>query len=366
MLNLLISPGRYISGYDNIKELGKEIKKLGSSALVLVDENILQLIGEGLSSVKESVASEQVVFQGECCHEEIDRIADIIKSGDLEVIVGIGGGKLLDTTKAAGYKGNAKIVTVPTIAATCAAWSSHSAVYTEQGIAYEYYDIHKNPDLLFMDKKIISSAPVRYLVSGMVDSLAKWVETKAFTNGITEKNVELEIAIYIAKKIYDEVFEYGAKAVEDIKNGVYSKEVDKMIEHTILSAGLVGGVGGEACRAVASHAINNAFTVMFERNRKNLHGEVVGFGNLVQKLLDGDRDEAKKLAKLYLELGAPINLKDLNMDGLNESELTKIVNRSLYKGDTMWNLPYTVNFDMVKKAILEAESIANDVLDNKG
>jgi glycerol dehydrogenase-like iron-containing ADH family enzyme len=79
MLNLLISPGRYISGYDNIKELGKEIKKLGSSALVLVDENILQLIGEGLSSVKESVASEQVVFQGECCHEEIDRIADIIK-----------------------------------------------------------------------------------------------------------------------------------------------------------------------------------------------------------------------------------------------------------------------------------------------
>lgn len=365
MLNLFISPGRYISGYDNIKDLGKEVKKLGESALVLVDEDILDIIKNGLSSLKENLRTEEVFFGGECCYYEIDKISTLIKNGGFEVIVGIGGGKLLDTVKAAGYKGDAKIVTVPTIAATCAAWSSHSAVYTEQGIAYEYYDIHKNPDLLYMDKKIMSSAPLRYLISGMVDSLAKWVETKASTGGKKEKNVELEIAIYIAKKIYDEIFEYGVKACEDIKKGEYSKEVDKMIEHTILSAGLVGGVGGEACRAVASHAINNAFTVMFERNSKNLHGEVVGFGNLVQKVLDGDEKEAEKLAKFYMELGAPVNLKDLNMSGLNESEFTKIVNRALYKGDTMWNLPYEVNFEMVKEAVLKADEIAESVLNNK-
>ena len=361
MLNLLISPGRYISGYDNIHELGREVKKIGDTVLVLLDENILDKIQGVLSSLAENVHIEQTYFNGECCHSEIDRIAELLKSKNIDVIVGIGGGKLMDTTKAAGYKGGSKIVTVPTIAATCAAWSSHSAVYTEQGIAYEYYDIHKNPDMLFMDKKIISSAPVRYLISGMVDSLAKWVETKAFTDGITEKNVELEIAMYIAKKIYDEIFEFGVKAVSDIKNGIYSKEVDCMIEHTILSAGLVGGVGGEACRAVAAHAVNNAFTVLFGRNRENLHGEVVGFGNLVQKVLDGDRNEAEKLAKLYAELGAPVNLCDLNMGELDEVEFTKIVNRALYKGDTMWNLPYDVNFDMVKKAILEAEKIASDL-----
>lgn len=357
MLELLISPGKYVSGFDNLNKLGTEVEKLGKKPMLLLDPKIEKLVEEGITSIEKLCKIEKIYFNGECSFEEVERIVNLIKEKKCDILVGFGGGKVMDTTKAAGYDSEVKIVTVPTVAATCAAWSSHSAMYTPNGIAETYYPIYKNPDLLFMDKKINSEAPVRYIVSGMVDTLAKWIETKAYTGPIENKNTELEIAIYLAQKCYKEVLEYGIKAVNDVKNGVYSKEVDIILEHNMLTAGLVGGIGGEACRAVAAHAINNGLTVLPEICNKNLHGEVVGFGNLVQLILDGEKDEAKKIAEFFREIGAPASLEDLGFVNLTEEKMEKIINKAMYKGDTMWNLPYEISFDRIKKAILEANNL---------
>lgn len=353
MLNLLISPGRYISAYENINELGKEVKKISSRIVVLLDKEIEDIVTKGINSLEENLNIYKVYFNGECCHEEMDRIAAIIKEQKADGIVGFGGGKVMDTTKGSGYKAGVKIITVPTIAATCASWASHSAVYTAEGISYEYFDIHKNADLLFIDKKIISEAPKRYLISGMVDTLAKWIETNAYTKGKSNYNVELEIARHLAKKCFDEVIEYGKKAIEDIEAGNYSDEVDRMIEHVILTAGLVGGIGGEACRAVAAHAINNGFTIL-PQYKDMLHGEVVGFGNIVQLLLDSEYELAEKVLAFYKEIGAPVGLKDLGLETDGES-MIKVINKSMYSKDTMWNLPYEFDFDLIEKKINEAE-----------
>lgn len=357
MLELFVSPGKYISGFDNLHLLGKEVSRMGGKPAILLDKNIEKIVSTGINSITEQMEYEIIYFNGECSFEEIHRIKNEVIEKKCDILVGFGGGKLMDATKAAGYDAKVKIVTVPTIAATCAAWSSHSAMYTPEGIAESYYSIYKNADLLFMDKRICSDAPERYLISGMVDTLAKWIETRAYTSKIEDKNTELEIAIYLAKKSYNEVLEYGEKAVNDVKNKRFTKEVDMILEHNMLTAGLVGGIGGEACRAVAAHAINNGLTALHEIYNKNLHGEVVGFGNLVQLILDGELDEAKKIAQFFKRIGAPATLEDLGFVNLTELEIEKIVNKAMYKGDTMWNLPYKVDFDIVKKAILDANSL---------
>lgn len=358
MLELFISPGKYVSGYDNIDKLGMETAKLGKKALVIVDKTTEKVGAKGIEALRSALDTVELVhFVGECSFEEIARLVKIVEEKALDCVVGLGGGKVMDTTKAVGYDSKTKIITVPTVAATCASWASHSVIYTPEGINDSYYPIYKNSDLLFFDKKICFEAPARYTISGMVDTLAKWIETKSFIGGVKNKNTALESAVFFAKKCYDEILDLGEDVIKDIKAGNYTDRVDKILEHNIFTAGLVGGIGGEACRAVAAHAVNNGLTAIPRCYFGSLHGEVVGFGNLVQLVLDGDESEAKKIAEFYRKIGAPATLADLGFKDLTEEELEKIINKAMYKGDTMWNLPYEFDFDKIKDAVLKADSL---------
>lgn len=357
MSNLNIAPGNYITGFNNICEIGKHIKKLAVKVTILIDKNVENVIKNIYKCLEnEGINFEIEYFRGECCYEEIDRIKNMISNKKSDAIVGIGGGKLLDAAKAAGYRVGVKIITVPTVAATCAAWSSHSAVYTEEGIAYEYYSIHKNPDMVFVDKKILLESPIRYTIAGIADTLAKWIETDAFTKSVAKKSTETEIAIFMAKKAYSEIMMYSEKALEDIEKQIFSYEVEAIFNHIIFTAGLVGGIGGEACRAVAAHALNNGFTVLKDKYPNSLHGEAVAFGNIVQLILDGvEKDKINELVNFYKKVKIPYNIEQLGYGKLTENELEKVINKALYRGDTMWNLPYRVSYEMLYNAIKKAD-----------
>ena len=57
MLELFISPGKYVSGYDNIDKLGQEVEKLGKKPMVLFDKNIEKII-DSLESGEEGIEEE--------------------------------------------------------------------------------------------------------------------------------------------------------------------------------------------------------------------------------------------------------------------------------------------------------------------
>ena len=70
---------------------------------------------------------------------------------------------------------------MPTIAATCAAWTPLSAIYDDNGEYLEFSRKAALPHAVIVDTEIIARAPVRYLVSGLGDTLAKWYELAAST-----------------------------------------------------------------------------------------------------------------------------------------------------------------------------------------
>ena len=363
MFSLYIAPANYVTGYDIIEKIGESAVKKTKKTVILYDNSVAHIAEKVADSfAKSGIEYKKELFRGECSHNEIERVAEVIRIGGYDGVAGVGGGKIMDTVKAAGFVAGVKVITVPTNAATCAAWSSHSAVYTDNGIAYEYFSEYKNPDLLFLDKKVAASAPVRHLIAGIADTIAKWIETEVSSRALIKKTTEIEIALFLAKKCYDDMEKYGAAAVETVKKGEYSEEVDKVIESIIITAGLVGGIGGEACRAVAAHAVNNGFTVIPERYKNCMHGESVAFGNIVQMVLDKkERKKKKKLALLYKKIGVPLTMGEFGFDELSKDELDRVVNRSIYSKDTMYNLPYKVEFDMAKTAFIEAEKILNEI-----
>lgn len=214
MLQAAIFPGRYLQGAGAILLLGEELSKLAKHAVLLVDPFVDDNLGEViLSSCKGKIDCYKIRFTGECCDIEIQRIIkDVQDSGfQADIVVGIGGGKTIDTTRAFAAALNLPTAIVPTLAATDAPCSSVSVIYTPEA-EFQRVLISRNPQLVLVDSEIIAKAPVRYLISGMGDALATWFEAEecgiSFASTIAG-TPPTKTALVLAKLCYDTLLEFG-------------------------------------------------------------------------------------------------------------------------------------------------------------
>ncbi|EPR3265448.1 oxidoreductase, partial [Klebsiella pneumoniae] len=68
------------------------------------------------------------------------------------------------------------LVAIPTIAATCAAWTPLSVWYSDAGQALNFEIFDDANFLVLVEPRIILNAPAEYLLAGIGDTLAKWYE----------------------------------------------------------------------------------------------------------------------------------------------------------------------------------------------
>ena len=99
MSKMIGAPTRYRQGKDELKCLGDDLKDY-KRIVVITSENLKEMF---IPQIEESLHEQEmtvVLFQNECSMSEIERIQHIVEETNGEVIVGVGGGKVLDTTKA--------------------------------------------------------------------------------------------------------------------------------------------------------------------------------------------------------------------------------------------------------------------------
>lgn len=364
MSKFYIAPQNVVYGRNIFPTFGKYVRGFGGHLTIITDEKVFPLINVALESLdSEKIEYSIISSSGEASYDEINNLEKKVLANGSSAIIGFGGGKIQDIVKYVGFLANIKIVTVPTAPSNCAAWSSHSAIYTNEGIALEYAPIYKNPDLIIVDEEILITAPEKLFLAGIGDTLAKWIETEAFTKGLEEHSTEIETAIYLAKKTFEDIIEFGEEALNDYRNKKISPKLSKIFKHIIVNSGLIGGIGGESCRAVGAHSVNNGFTIFPEFNKNNLHGETVAYGNVVQLILDkADSQKIDLLLSFYKKVGLPLTLEDLGYSGINFTKLRKIVEKTLDKEETIWNLSYEVSKEELFEAIIIADKLGQEKL----
>ncbi len=92
-------------------------------------------------------------------------------------MLGIGGGKTLDTAKALAHFMNVPVAIAPTIASTDAPCSALSVIYTDEGEFDSYLMLPRNPNMVIVDTQIVAGAPARLLAAGIGDALATLVRS---------------------------------------------------------------------------------------------------------------------------------------------------------------------------------------------
>jgi glycerol dehydrogenase-like iron-containing ADH family enzyme len=342
VISLMVAPAQVVRGQQALVDSIERIARLGQRPLLVGGETSLDLSQLQVIFDHPQLEIERATYLPDCCESSLDRLMTTVTAHRADLIIGVGGGKCLDTAKLLADRSRLPVVTIPTSGATCAAWTALSNIYSDTGAFLYDVSLPHCPDLLILDYGIIATAPPRTLVAGIGDAIAKWYEASV-SSGNSDRTL-LIAAVQQARVLRDILFQKSSAALSTPGGADWQEVVDA----TVLLAGVIGGLGGAQCRTVAAHAVHNGLTHL-PGSHQALHGEKVAYGILVQlrlqEILPGDRLAATARAQLldfYTAIGLPKTLADLGLSEITLAQLHHAAALACQPNSDLHRLPFPV------------------------
>ena len=276
-----------------LDELGPAIRAGGCENVVLYFGNgLIDMFGERvMASCKKAGVN---IF--EYCELDTVDINDIIDfafaiDNKVQGVVGIGGGKVIDAAKYTGYLRKLPFFSVPT-SSSSDGFSSASASLIIDGRR------NTTPAALahgiIVDLSVISSAPERFIYSGIGDLVAKitclydWIYEEQ--QGAAVVN---DFAMMIAKKA---VNSFVRTQFETIHDRLFLKE----LMDSLAMCGIANEIAGSSSPTSGSeHLVSHALDKFLEQPQ--LHGVQVGIATYMMAMVQEHR--AERVRKIFTDTG---------------------------------------------------------------
>lgn len=295
-------------------------------------------------------------YGGDCTYDNVEKLKNNKSVKEANYIFAVGGGKALDTCKCLGTEINKKFFTFPTIASNCAACTTVSIMYNNDGSFLKPHFFLKPAAHTFIDTEIIAAAPEKYMWAGIGDTYSKYYECT-----VSSRDEELEhfkaLGVGMSKMCLDPLIRYGEKALKDNEKGVTSYEVEQTILCIIVTTAVVSILltrdHTPDYNSGLAHAVFYALTVYKDIEEKHLHGEVVSLGVLILLLCDNNIEEFEKIYYFNKKVRLPVKLDDINITG---EQFEKIIDTIPHMSDIK-HYPYKVSVDMLREAIKKLDEM---------
>jgi glycerol-1-phosphate dehydrogenase [NAD(P)+] len=252
-----------------INKLSVVLEKIGSqNAIMLTDGIVKELIEKKI---------EKIPFTGIFLVEKasILQARDIVLTvgyGDVDAVVGIGGGKVLDVSKVVSTELNAEFVSVPTTASHDGI-ASPVASFKENGKPISIST--KPPIAVIADTEIIKSCPRRLIHSGFGDLISNITAVKDWRLSRDLRGESYnEVAVAIASM---PAFLMVSRANE--ANFRLEDEIETLLRGLIMSGVAISIAGSSRPASGAEHKFSHAIDFLGYGN--GTHGEQVGLGTII-------------------------------------------------------------------------------------
>ncbi len=352
--------GKYVQGYGVLKDMKKYTEWMGEKFLVVASKNRLRDLKDIISTAMEGKTVDFYEFYGECSWNNIEKLMETVNAGGYETLVGVGGGKIVDSVKAAALKcGMLNEVIIPTIAATDAYTSAASCIYDEDThMMTEAISSPKNPDLVLVDTEILLKAPVRQFVSGMGDALSTYIGAKVCQDNFFPNHhyggVGTATALAVAKLSYDLLMQYGRQAKLAAERKAMSDAYNVITEVNILMSGM--GFENNGC---STDHLFYFGTLALDREEYVYHGEGVAFSTCCQLVMQGaSNEQLDEVYRFCRDVGLPITLDDMHLYDLTEEEYD-IMTKATLQQAFIDHQPFPVTYEIVKGAYKAADAIGH-------
>lgn len=301
-----MAPARYVQGRGVVDSLGDLVLRRWGSAAVLVDAQLADTIGRRVMTSLDTagVSAEFISAEGEVTPGRIAVLAEMAREQTPQVIVAVGGGKVLDQGKGVARELGVPIVTVPTIASNDGPASRVIAMYDDDHRLVDTPHLLVNPELVVVDTEVIAAAPTRFLQSGIADALAKKFEAEACHRAGGKNShgqAALMLPAIIADGCYRELLDHGGAALSGDHQAL-----ERVVEASVLMSGLAFENGGLSL----AHAMTRGLMACPGADA-HLHGFHVAYGLLVQ-LVHEENSEYDVVRSFIADAGLPCSLQALD------------------------------------------------------
>jgi len=349
------APSEYILNEDVLEQLEAKLLERGSQKVLVVHGIKSWQAAKPFWPEFTQIKFEEYTYGGECSITEIETLKKNVDKNSYDVLIAVGGGKVLDLVKAVSHLTHKSFVLVPTLASNCSPWTPLSVIYDESG-AFIRYDIYPNSaSLVVIEPRILVNAPINLLIAGIGDTLAKWYEADVQMSIIENKPVPLQISHYAARQCKEILLAHSAGAIQAAETGILNDDFVKVAETIIVLAGMVGGFGDQYGRIAGAHAIHNGLTIL-EETHQALHGEKVAYGILVQLVLEEKWEEIQQLIPFYQTLSLPVSLIQLGVKQITEAIINAVAQKSVIPEESIHVMPIgPITASRVSEAIANLE-----------
>jgi glycerol dehydrogenase len=343
---VLRSPLRYVQGPDALLRMGEQLEILGiTNPLILASPSAMKAVAPVLEqSLKENkIRYAFTEFRGQCNFKEIERVKNLCLDGRHDAIINCGGGKTIDTGRAAAtgpatnvqkdppefiarFGSGVACINVPTVAATDGSTSASALIYSDKGTVEALLKFPTNPTMVFVDTAVIARSPVRLFVAGMGDALNTHFEAdmnhRTQSLGIGTRALSTITGRALAKLCLDILLEFGLQAKTEAEAGIPGPGLEAVVEANVLLSGL----GFENCGLSAAHAVAHGFDHVRELcEPPPFHGEQSGFGTLVQLIIEGrSPDFLNKIFGFCRSVGLPTTFEELGLKSATTETLERV------------------------------------------
>ncbi|HEX7318829.1 MAG TPA: iron-containing alcohol dehydrogenase [bacterium] len=295
-----------------LNRLLKKNKVYFKKALILGDDQTFRLggnsIARDLCKHKVNVVKTHVSKSDE---PAVAKIMSLVKKTKPDIILGFGGGKVLDVAKLAAGRTRRKFISIPTTLSNDGIASPVSVIKNKKNIPVSH--LTRAPYGVIVDLGVVKKAPVRCIKAGvgdLVSNLSAVFDTRLRKGGEKAGKNILMLA------------ETGPRALLKLKtHNIKSDLFLACLTDGLIKSGLAMCLSGSSRPASGSeHKISHALDYMYP-GRKTLHGEQVGFAALVTMALQGNK-YLTAVKKLYVKIGFLQKVKSL---GISNNEFVEII-----------------------------------------
>ncbi|MFH0861881.1 MAG: NAD(P)-dependent glycerol-1-phosphate dehydrogenase [Candidatus Altiarchaeota archaeon] len=264
-------PRKVLVGEDAIYEIDEVVAELGLKGrpLILCDTTTRDIAGD---AVAEELGAKATVIN-DFCASELRHIHNAIRDDDVAYVVGVGGGRVIDSGKVIAFENKVPYISMPTAASHDGIASPQASLKADKPVTVQVHC----PMAVIADTKIIAKAPRRLLAAGCADAISNYTAV-----------LDWQLAHEERKEYFgDYASALSMMSAEIImeKNAQVYKNISILVEALISSGVAIGIAGSSRPCSGSEHLFSHTLDLICERPA--LHGEQCGVGTIMMAHLHG-------------------------------------------------------------------------------